>query len=671
MDSLSDIVWQPGAAELDGSRMAHYLRWLEQTRDLRFADYEAAWQWSCRDVGAFWSSIHEHFAVPGDGPVEPVLAQRTMPGARWFPGRRVNFVEQVMAHATDDRPALLARSETASGLGATRAVSWAELRADVASLAATLKALGVQRGDRVASLLPNRVETVVAFLACASLGVVWTSCSPDMGAGVVLDRLRQVEPVLLIASESYRWQGRLHDRSAVVSALLSALPSVRRVLHVAGPLVAESTAPPPAWRDRLAWADAVLDRDAPLDIERLPFEHPLWIVYSSGTTGLPKAMVHGHGGVLLTLLKSLALHHDLHAGERLLFLSSTGWIVWNVLIASLLVGAVPLLWDAHPGWPESDSLWRWMDEQQVTHFGCGAAFLVGAMKAGLRPQESVPLPALRQVVVTGSPLPAEAFRWLVRDVKPGVWVASVSGGTDIAGPFVGCCPLLPVRAGEIQCAELGVAAHAFDDGGRAVVGEVGELVIAEPMPSMPLYFWGDAQGQRYRDSYYEMFPGRWRHGDWIRFASPGGASVIFGRSDSTINRHGIRIGSAEIYNVVEACPEVADSLVIDLEYLGRPSMLLLFVVLRPGVLLDDPLRERLRRVIREQGSPRHVPDRIEAVAEVPRTLTGKKMEVPVRRLLLGAERGQVASADAMANPASLEFFVDLAAALALAQAPGR
>jgi acetoacetyl-CoA synthetase len=654
-----DVVWQPGEAELTTSRLAHYLRWLEQTHDLRFADYEAAWRWSVEHLEAFWGSVHQHFAIPGEGAVEPVLPERRMPGARWFPNRRLNFAEVVFAQRTADRPALVARSEWQP----PRAVSWAELQADVAALAATFRRLGLARGDRVASLLPNRVETLVAFLACASLGLIWTSCSPDMGAGVVLDRLRQVEPRLLIASESYCYQGKLQRRAEVVDKLLAELPSVATLLHVPGPALAEGDATP-AWRDRLDWASAVARRDAVLAIERLPFDHPLWIVYSSGTTGLPKPMVHGHGGVLITQIKSQALHHDLHAGERMLFLSSTGWIVWNVLICSLLVGAVPLLWDGHPGWPDADALWRWMDEERVTHFGCGAAFLVGAMKAGQRPNRVAGLAALRQVLVTGSPLPAEAFRWLVRDVKPGVWVASASGGTDVAAPFVSCCPLLPVRAGEIQCAELGVAAVAFGEAGETVVGEVGELVITEPMPSMPLFFWGDAEGRRYRESYFEMYPGRWRHGDWIRFASPGGSCVIYGRSDSTINRHGIRIGSAEIYNVVEALPEVADSLVIDLEYLGRPSELLLFVVLRHnpavGATLDATLDERLRRAIREQTSPRHVPDRILAIAEVPRTLTGKKMEVPVRKLLLGAEATQVASPDAMANPASLGFFVDLA-----------
>jgi acetoacetyl-CoA synthetase len=657
-DADAEIVWQPGAAEIEGSRLAHYLRWLEATRGLRFDDYEAAWRWSTEHPDEFWGSVQQHFQIAGEGAVEPVLARREMPGAQWFPNRRLNFTEAVFAHRNAERPALIARSEWQP----RREVSWAELESDVAALAQTFRALGVQRGDRIASLLPNRVETVVAFLASASLGAIWTSCSPDMGAGVVLDRLHQVEPVLLIASESYRYQGRLHRRGELVEQLLAELPSVRHALHVSGPAVAEG-APAPAWRDRLDWSAATAAGDAALAIERLPFEHPLWIVYSSGTTGLPKAMVHGHGGVLVTQVKSLALHHDLHAGERLLFLSSTGWIVWNVLVCSLVVGAVPLLWDGHPGWPDSTELWRWMDQERTTHFGCGAAFLVAAMKAGQRPREAVALAALRQVVVTGSPLPAEAFRWLVNDVKPGVWVASVSGGTDIAAPFVGACPLLPVRAGEIQCAELGVAAVACNETGDTVVGEVGELVIDVAMPSMPLYFWGDGQGQRYRESYFEMFPGRWRHGDWIRFASPGGASVIYGRSDSTINRHGIRIGSAEIYNVVEALAEIADSLVIDLEYLGRPSMLLLFVVLREGAALDPALDERLRRVIREQTSPRHVPDRIAAIAEVPRTLTGKKMEVPVRKLLLGADAAKVASLDAMANPASLASFVALARGL--------
>jgi acetoacetyl-CoA synthetase len=583
-----------------------------------------------------------------------VLGSHEMPGASWYPNARLNYAEHVFRYASAQAPALVVRREDAP----TCEVSWAALRRDCGALAATLRALGIGAGDRVASCLPNRAETVVAFLACASIGAIWSSCGPDMGAGVVLDRLRQIEPKLLLATDSYRYNGKVHDRTRMVEDLLRELPSVVAVLHVAGPDAAAQT---PAWRDRLAWHDAVAV-DAPLRFERLPFDHPLWIVYSSGTTGLPKAMVHGHGGIVLTHLKTMALQHDLGRGDRLLFLGGPGWIVWNLQLGALLTGASVVLYDGHPAWPDGRALWAFIDAQRVSAFGCGAAFLINCMKDGLRPREVAPMADLREIVSTGSPLPVEAYRWVYDAVKPDIWLASISGGTDVASGFVSACPVLPVTAGEIQHAELGVAARAFDAAGRPVVGEVGELVITRPMPSMPLYFWNDPDGRRYRESYFEIFPGVWRHGDWIRF-TPRGTSVIYGRSDSTINRLGIRMGTAEIYRVVEALPEVRDSLVVDLEFLGRPSFMPLFVVLNPGCVLDDGLTTRIVDHLRRHASARHVPDAIYAVAEIPRTLTGKKMEVPVRKLLLGIARDKVASADAMSNPASLQFFVDLAARL--------
>jgi acetoacetyl-CoA synthetase len=476
-----------------------------------------------------------------------------------------------------------------------------------------------------------------------------------MGATVVLDRLRQIEPRLLLATDSYSYNGKVHDRRAVVDELLRELPSIRTVIHVPGPAAAER---PAAWRDCVAWEAAVAE-PAELRFERLPFDHPLWIVYSSGTTGVPKAMVHGHGGIVLTHLKTLALQHDLRPGDRLLFLGGTGWIVWNLLVGGLLTGATIVLYDGNPNWPDPQALWRFIDEQQVTLFGCGAAFLINAMKDGLRPRDFAPMPALRALNATGSPLPAEVFRWVYDAVKPDLWLASISGGTDIASGFVACAPSLPVTAGEIQHAELGVAACAFNEAGQPVVDEVGELVITQPMPSMPLYFWNDPGDRRYRESYFETFPGVWRHGDWIRF-TPRGTSVIYGRSDSTINRFGIRMGTAEIYRVVEELPEVRDSLVVDLEYLGRPSFMPLFVVLQPGCTLDEGLKARIAHEIRTKASARHVPNEVIEVAEIPRTLTGKKMEVPVRKLLLGHPPDKVASPDAMANPGSLAVFVALA-----------
>ena len=629
---------------------------------MKFHSYDALWQWSVDELEAFWQSIWDFFEVQADGCCEPVLGSVAMPGAQWFPNTRLNYAEHVFRQASQERPALIARSEDTG----THEVSWAELERDTAALAARLRGLGVSAGDRVASYMPNRAETVVAFLACASLGAIWSSCSPDMGASVVLDRFRQIEPKVLLAVDSYSYNGKVHDRRELVEELLLELPTVIHVIHVAGPICRAASHKPPAWRNRSSWQVAVAV-DAELQYERVPFDHPLWIVYSSGTTGLPKAIVHSQGGIVLTHLKTMALQHDLRPGDRLLFLGGTGWIVWNLQLGALLTGASIVLYDGNPAWPKTSSLWRFIDEQKVTLLGCGAAYLINCMKEGLRPRDLVDLKNLRAINATGSPLPTDAYRWVYDAVKPDLWLASISGGTDIASGFVACAPILPVTAGEIQCRELGVAAYAFDETGHTLIEEVGELVITKPMPSMPIYFWGDPETQRYRESYFEMYPGIWRHGDWIRFTDRG-TSVIYGRSDSTINRHGIRMGTAEIYRVVEELPEIRDSLVVDLEYLGRSSFMPLFVVLGPGEVLDDVLKSRITQQIRSKASARHVPNEIYQVSEIPRTLTGKKMEVPVRKLLLGALPEKVASADAMANPESIGFFVRLAAEMKVSAA---
>ncbi len=652
--SAPATLWSPSVADQAASRIAHYQQWLEQRHGQRFDDYQALWQWSGDNLDLFWRGIWDYFEVQADGTPEPVLASRAMPGARWFPETRLNYAEHVFRHASSERPALIVRTEGS----AVREVPWAELQRLTGAFAATLRAHGVQAGDRVASYLPNQPETVAAFLACASIGAIWSSCAPDMGPSVVFDRLSQIEPKVLLVTDSYRYNGKVHDRRDTVQQLLDRLPSVATVVHVPGPLADEQAL---GWRNRITW-QAATQEDAALRFERLPFDHPLWIVYSSGTTGLPKAMVHGHGGVVLTHLKTLGLQHDLRVGDRMLFLGGTGWIVWNLQIGALLTGATTVLYDGNPAWPDDEALWRFLDEQKITLFGCGAAFLMNCMKRGLRPRDFAAMPALRAINSTGSPLSIDAYHWVYEAVKSDLWLASISGGTDIASGFVACAPTLPVVAGEIQCPELGVAAYAYNEAGQPVQDEVGELVITQPMPSMPLYFWNDANGQRYHESYFDTFPGVWRHGDWIRF-TPSGSAVIYGRSDSTINRFGIRMGTAEIYRVVEEMPQVRDSLVVDLEYLGRPSFLPLFVVLQPGEVLDDALKAAIADQIRTKASARHVPNAVYAVDEIPRTLTGKKMEVPVRKLLLGMPVDKVASPDAMVNPQSLDFFVRLAVEL--------
>ncbi|MGH8695284.1 MAG: acetoacetate--CoA ligase, partial [Burkholderiales bacterium] len=631
------VLWEPSPARREATGLARYLRWLGEHKGLRFDDYAALWRWSVEHLEDFWASLWEFFDVRAAAPYSRVLDARKMPGAKWFEGARLNYAEHAFRRASPDRPALVVRSESRP----PAEVSWAALEREVAAIAAGLREMGVRPGDRVASYMPNIPETISAFLACASLGAVWSSCSPDMGAPTVVDRFKQIEPKVLFAVDGYRYGGKAFDRRPVVAEIAGALPSLERVVFLPylDPLAEPEGLPNAVLFERL------VARTAALAFEQVPFEHPLWVVYSSGTTGLPKAIVHGHGGCLLEHLKTALLQLDLHPGDRYFWVSSTGWIVWNLLVEGLLAGCTLVVFDGNPAAPDAGTVWRLIGETGTAHFGCGAALIGASMKAGVEPARLADLAALQTISVTGSPLTVDGFAWLYEHVKRDLWVASISGGTDIASGLVAGCALAPVRAGEIQCRCLGVAVAAFDEQGGPLVGEVGELVVTAPMPSMPLYFWNDPDGRRYRESYFEMYPGKWRHGDWIRITDRG-ACVIYGRSDTTINRHGIRMGTAEIYRAVEGCPEVTDSLVVDLEYLGRPSHLALFVVLRPGVVLDDALKARVKASIRTLASARHVPDELYAIDEVPRTLTGKKLELPVRKLLLGAPLEKVASPDA-------------------------
>jgi acetoacetyl-CoA synthetase len=640
-------LWTPDEARIRNARITDYRAWLARERALDFPDYDALWRWSTRDPGAFWSSIHSYFDVIGEGSLTPALARREMPGAVWFPNAKLNYVEQVLRHASDTRPAIVAGDET----GAVSEIAWGELTRKVAALAHTLRRAGVTRGDRVAAYLPNTPDAVVAFLATASLGAIWSLCSPDMGVASVVDRLRQIEPKVLIATDGYRFGGRVFDRRDIVAALRKALPSVEVFIHV------PFTQPAPD-AGALAWENATAG-GATLQIERVAFDHPLWIVYSSGTTGLPKPIVHGHGGIVLEHLKLAALHNDLGPGDRFHWYSSTGWIMWNCQMGGLLAGSTVCLYDGSPGWPDLDALWRFADAAGATFIGAGAAFYVNCMKAGIAPREGGRLAHLRSLGSTGSPLPPEGYAYLQREFGNDVWISPISGGTDIASAFVGGVCTMPVYAGEMQARCLGADVQAWNEQGEPVVGEVGELVCASPMPSMPLCFWNDKDDRRYKDSYFDVFPGVWRHGDWIEITPRGGA-IVYGRSDATINRHGIRMGTSELYSAVEALPEIADSLVVDLEYLGRESYMALFVVMREGAVLDDALRARITAAIRTALTPKHVPNAIFEIAEVPRTLSGKKLEVPIKRLLLGEPIDRVVNRDAVANPRSLDWFVTFA-----------
>ncbi|MFO7279052.1 MAG: acetoacetate--CoA ligase [Thermoanaerobacterales bacterium] len=638
------VLWQPSDEVRRRSRIGRYMRWLADERGLAFDGYDDLWRWSVTDLDAFWRSIWDHFRLESPDPVGRALEEPVMPGARWFPGVRLNYAAHAL-RSEPDGPALVALSQTRPRVE----LSMAELRDQVARCRAGLRRLGVGPGDRVAAYLPNVPEAVVALLASASLGAVFSSCAPEFGVRSVVDRFRQIEPAALLAVDGYRYGDKRVDRRAEVAAIRAELPSLRATVQV------PYLDPDARLEGAVGWDELVGEHEE-LDTEPVPFDHPLYVLYSSGTTGLPKPIVHGHGGIVLEHHKVLALHNDLGPGDRFFWFTTTGWMMWNYLVSGLLVGATPVLFDGDPGHPDLGALWRMAAEEGVTFFGTSAPFLMACRKAGVRPSELGDLGALRAVGSTGAPLPAAGFEWVYEAVGDDLLLSSISGGTDVCTAFVGGCPLVPVRAGEISCRYLGAKVEAYDEAGRSVVGEQGELVVTAPMPSMPVGFWGDEDGSRYRAAYFERHPGVWTHGDWVTL-QPDGACTITGRSDATLNRGGVRMGTAEIYAVVEALPEVADSLVVHLEDPeGGPGRLILFVTPAPGVEVDDELRRRIAEALRTQLSPRHVPDEVRAVPGVPRTLSGKKLEVPVKRILTGADPDTAASRGSLANPEVLDAY---------------
>ena len=665
--SSSDVLWAPPADIADHSRIGRYLRWLEEHRGLTFAGYHDLWEWSVTDLDAFWTTIWEYFdvgppVVPSSTPAPaPALAERAMPGARWFPSARLNYAAHLLREAgggTGDGPgnvAVLARSQTRGPVDLTAG----GLRRQVARARAGLARLGVGRGDRVVAYLPNIPETLVAFLATASLGAVWASCAPEFGTRSVLDRFTQIDPKVLLAVDGYRYGAKAVDRTGEVAAIRSGLPDLGATVAV--PYL-DHEAGAAAIPGAIPW-DELLSEDGPLGHEAVPFDHPLYVLYSSGTTGLPKPIVHGHGGILLEHLKQLAFSLDLGPGDRFFWFSTTGWMMWNLLVSGLAVGAALVLFDGDLAFPDLSTLWRLAEETGTTYFGASAPFLMACRKAGLEPAKAADLSRVRGIGSTGAPLPPEGFRWVYEAVTTDAQLNSVSGGTDVCSAFVGACPMLPVWEGRISGRALGAKVEAFDPEGRPLVDEQGELVITEPMPSMPVGFWGDADGSRYRSAYFDDFPGVWRHGDWIVIGEDG-SCVISGRSDSTLNRGGVRLGTAEFYSVVEAFPEVADSLVVHLEDRAGEGIgmgeLLLFVVPAEGAAVDDELKAGIAAELRRSLSPRHVPDAIHGVSGIPRTLSGKKLEVPVKRILTGTPTDVAASRGALANPDSLEDFERLA-----------
>jgi acetoacetyl-CoA synthetase len=652
----AEKLWEPSTELVERARMTEYMGWLESNRGLAFADYEELWRWSTDDIEAFWDSIWDFFGVQADGERGEVLTSPAMPGVEWFPGTRLNYAEHVFASKAASETAILHASELRD-LGE---LSWGDLRAQVAATAAGLRRLGVEKGDRVVAYMPNIPEAVVAFLATASIGAIWSSCSPDFGLASVIDRFAQIEPKVLFAIDGYRYGGRDFDRRDVVAQLQAAMPSLERTVVL--PYLAPEPDLSPL-RDATSWQDLLASGEgAGLHFERVSFEHPLWVLYSSGTTGLPKAIVQSQGGILLEHLKKLHLHVDSHPGDRLFWFTTTGWMMWNFLVSGLLTRAAIVLYDGNPGHPDMGVLWDLADRASVTMFGTSASYIAACMKAGVEPGAGRDLSRLKAVGSTGSPLSPEGFDWIYRQLGADTWLFSTSGGTDLCTAFVGGVPLLPVYRGELQARALGAAVEAWDEDGKPLVDEVGELVVTEPMPSMPVFFWGDPDGSRYRASYFEHYPGVWRHGDWIEITSRGTA-VIYGRSDSTINRSGVRMGTSEIYRAVLGLEEIVDALVVDVPRPGTEGWMPLFVVLREGAELNDGLRREIARRVREQCSPRHVPDEVFPIAAVPRTLSGKVLEVPVKRILMGTPAEQAASRDSLANPAALDYFVELAASL--------
>ena len=654
--SQAEKLWDPPAGVIENARLTEYMRWLEAERGLRFADYDELWRWSVDDLEGFWSSIWDFFEVRADGDPAPALASREMPGARWFPNTSLNYAEHVFAGKDDAETAILHASE----LRELSELSWGELRTQVAAVAASLRELGVERGDRVVAYLPNIPEATVAFLASASIGAVWSSCSPDFGPASVVDRFAQIEPKVLFAVDGYRYGGKDFDRRETLAQLQAEMPSLVRTVVL--PYLDPDPDLSPL-RDATRWDELLASGEgAEPAFERVPFDHPLWVLYSSGTTGLPKAIVQGQGGILLEHLKKLHLHVDAHPGDRLFWFTTTGWMMWNFLVSGLLTRAAIVLYDGNPGHPDMGVLWDLAERAGVTMFGTSASYIAACMKDGVEPGAGRDLSRLGAVGSTGSPLSPEGFDWVYEHVGDETWLFSTSGGTDLCTAFVGGVSLLPVYRGELQGRALGAAVEAWDEEGNSVVDEVGELVVTEPMPSMPVFFWGDPDGSRYRASYFEHYPGVWRHGDWIEITSRGTA-IIYGRSDSTINRSGIRMGTSEIYRAVLDVDAVLDALVVDVPRPGTEGWMPLFVVLREGAELDDELRKEIARRVRERCSPRHVPDEVFQIAEVPRTLSGKVLEVPVKRILMGTPPEQAASRDSLANPAALDWFVELAGSL--------
>lgn len=651
MSNEMKCLWTPSEDFIANTNITEYRKWLKSTRGLSFHDYDALWQWSVDELETFWESIWEYFEITSHTPYTRILSSMEMPGAKWFEGSTLNYAEHVFKGYSDAYPAIIFKSEKHP----MTEISWGELKNQVAKVAAYLKSIGVEPGDRIVSYMPNIPQTIIAFLAVSSIGAVWSSCSPDFGTNSVVDRFKQISPKVMFAVDGYNYGGKLFDRTGEVAHMESEMPSLEKVIFLP---YANEQAQPEQIKNATFWQDAIDNDATDIPFAAVPFDHPLWTVYSSGTTGIPKAITHGHGGALIEHLKFQTLHSNNKPGDRFFWFSTTGWVMWNIAMSSLLTGTTAVIYDGNPAYPNIDAMWQYAEESKMTTFGTSAAFLIACMKEGVKPNK-FNLENLKCLGSTGSPLPPEGFDWVYDSIKNDIWLTSVSGGTDIVGGFVGGCPILPVYSGEIQCRLLGSDVHAFDEEGRSVINEVGEMVIKKPMPSMPIYFWNDENNKRYRESYFDTYAGYWRHGDWMKISDIGTVQIL-GRSDSTLNRSGIRIGTSEVYRAVDKVEAVADSLIVSLELPGGEYYMPLFVTIRDGGELTDAIVNEIRSTIRADFSPRHVPDEIIRIDAVPYTMSGKKMETPIKKILLGAPVDKAANKDAMQNGDAIDFFVGFA-----------
>ncbi len=652
---MEEMLWAPSDEVVNRSNIKKYMSWLEQEKDIKFQTYEELRRWSVDAIEEFWKSILEYFDIRHEGGFKRVISSYKMPGARWFEGIRLNYTDIMLDSLAPTETILFEKED-----GAKSSISSDELRREVEAFSGYLSQAGVSSGDRVAAILPNCPQAVVGLLATARLGAIWSSCSAEFGVAGIVDRFRQIEPKILVAVDGYIYGGKEIDRVDVVEKVREAIPSVKSVVLI--PYLKDN-----ARKEWLTWQEAIdKGKGSFSNTFMVPFNHPLWILYSSGTTGLPKPIVHSQGGIIIEHLKTLAFHNDIGSDDRFFWYTSTGWMMWNYLLGGLLLGSRIVLYDGSPSYPDMNRLWDLAEKSGITYFGTSAPYISSCAKAGLEPGNTHHLRSLRGIGSTGSPLSADMFRWVYEKVKEDLWLGSISGGTDVCTAFVGSCPILPVIAGRIQCRYLGASVECYDEKGKSVMDEVGELVITKPMPSMPIYFWNDPDYKKYEESYFSVYPGVWRHGDWIEIKKDG-TCIIYGRSDATLKRRGVRIGTAEIYRVVEAIPEVQDSMALDLSAGKNDSVILLFVVMRKGIRLNDDIKNKIRNAISTQLSPRYMPDVIVEAPEIPKTLNGKKMEVPIKRILMGMSREKVINVGSMANPSSLSFYIEFSKQLDIKQ----